>query len=174
VTNHFCFCNKRIFRERGISEQERETFCTQLQEVRQVRNMAIHRVTPQSSTLQKYGRIVQAIVGLLIRIGGHEFLQKYDDRVSNVCAVSSIQRLTKSFKIRQFIRTFWDIEEKETGGVNESPITETTAVRGIESLPRSEQKELNMKRSVEGQKLAAQIKPITSHRWPGTFGIRGE
>ncbi|RAO71522.1 uncharacterized protein BHQ10_007534 [Talaromyces amestolkiae] len=123
-----------------VCKQERETFCTQLQEVRQVRNMAVHRVTPQSSTIRKYGKIVQAIVGFLPRIGGQEFLQTYNER------------------IRQFIETFWDIEKNESGDVNASLIPETIIIRGIESSPRNEQKEYNMKRSVEEQKLAAKTK----------------
>lgn len=84
ITNHFCFRKKRIFRDYGVSEQERETFCSQLQEVRQVRNLAVHRVTPGNGKLLRYEKIVRAIVGLLMRIGGHEFWQQYSDRVSKL------------------------------------------------------------------------------------------
>ncbi|KAL4744734.1 uncharacterized protein BDW70DRAFT_154467 [Aspergillus foveolatus] len=82
ITEYFCFHHKQVFSSHGISAQERESFCAKLQEVRQIRNFAVHRVTLHTSTLQKYARVVQEVLGLLRRLGGENFQQSCTNRVS--------------------------------------------------------------------------------------------
>ncbi|KAH8693581.1 hypothetical protein BGW36DRAFT_207485 [Talaromyces proteolyticus] len=153
ITEHFCFHHKRTFSSHGISEQERESFCVRLQEVRQIRNLAVHRVTLHTSTIQRYARIVQGILGPLKRIGGGEFSKSCNDRMN------------------RFIETLWDTENNKSRDIELSTIVETNAIRGIESLSRSEQKRLNIERAIEEQKLAAQRQAVNTSRMAEDFQI---
>ncbi|KAF5865939.1 hypothetical protein ETB97_001515 [Aspergillus alliaceus] len=79
ITEHFCFHHKRTFRSHGISEEERESFCTKLQEIRQIRNFAVHRVALNASTLRRYAKITLDVLRLLQRLGGEEFRNLFND-----------------------------------------------------------------------------------------------
>lgn len=60
--------------------------------------------------------------------------------------------------MNQFIQTFWDIESNKWVQSELPTDAEKRMIRGVEDLPRSKQKELNIERAVEKQKLAAQKK----------------
>ncbi|KAL3430025.1 hypothetical protein BDV09DRAFT_189622 [Aspergillus tetrazonus] len=105
ITEYFCFHHKQFFSSHGISAQERESFCAKLQEVRQIRNFAVHRTTLHTNTLQKYARAVQEVLGLLRRLGGEIFQQSCTNRVKMVQRVEGLpRRKQKELNIEQAIQ----------------------------------------------------------------------
>ncbi|KAL4971159.1 hypothetical protein BDW66DRAFT_166222 [Aspergillus desertorum] len=142
ITEYFCFHHKQFFSSHGISAQERESFCAKLQEVRQIRNFAVHRTTLHTNTLQKYARAVQEVLGLLRRLGGEIIQQSCTNRLDH------------------FIHTFWelDIKSNDQEQVDLSTNTSTEMVQRVEGLPRRKQKELNIEQAIQKQRLAAQTR----------------
>lgn len=175
LTEHFCFRHKRFLSNHGISEQERETFCVRLQEVRQVRNFAVHRVTLHENTIQKYARIVQVILGFLKRIGGAEFLSLCNDRVSKPSESALVKQVITQLKMNQFIETFWDTENKESRDTEVLTSAERNvephSIQDKETMSRREQKRVNIEQAIEKQKLAAQRKAINVSRMAEEFQI---
>lgn len=82
VTEFFCFHHKESFKACGISEQERESFCLSLHEIRQIRNFAVHRVEVNWTTLTKYAKSALNVLAIIIRLGGKEFQSAQGDSVS--------------------------------------------------------------------------------------------
>ncbi|KAB8069059.1 hypothetical protein BDV29DRAFT_183508 [Aspergillus leporis] len=139
ITEYFCFHHKRNFSSRGISEQERESFCTKLQEIRQIRNFAVHRVTLNTNTIRRYAKIALDVLRLVQRLGGEGFRKSFND------------------PLNQLIETFWDIDNNTWPNMvfRDYPVTEIEK-KCAENLSRREQKEINLRRGIEDQKLAAQ------------------
>ncbi|KAL4789003.1 hypothetical protein BDV19DRAFT_383457 [Aspergillus venezuelensis] len=129
ITEYFC-----------MSPQERELFCVRLQEVCQVRNFAVHRVTLHTTKIQKYGRIITGLLGTIIRLGGEDFQQSCNNRLDH------------------FIRTFWDIESNKSIQISPSTTTGTKKVLSVGDLPKSKLKEAHIEQAFASQKLAAQRK----------------
>jgi hypothetical protein len=81
VTEFFCFHHKPIFRACGISEQERESFCSELQEIRQIRHCAVHRVDVNAATINKYAQCALNVLGIIERLGGQGFRKDHGEAV---------------------------------------------------------------------------------------------
>lgn len=70
VTEFFCFHHKVAFQSCGISEKERESFCSDLHKIRQIRHCAVHRVAVNAATIGKYAKSAQNVLAILKRLGG--------------------------------------------------------------------------------------------------------
>lgn len=81
-TEYFCFHNKRVFRDNGVSEEERESFCTKLQRVRQIRNLAVHRTTPSIRTVRRYANDALDVLKTVQRLGNEDFQRSFKNPVS--------------------------------------------------------------------------------------------
>lgn len=81
-TEYFCFHNKRVFRDHGVSEEERESFCTKLQSVRRIRNSAVHRVHPSAYTIRSYANDALDVLKIVQRLGNEEFKKSFNNPVS--------------------------------------------------------------------------------------------
>ncbi|CAG8025877.1 unnamed protein product [Penicillium nalgiovense] len=79
VTEFFCFHHKPIFKDCGISEQERESFCFDLQEIRQIRHCAVHRVDVNAATMNKYAKCALHVLGTIKRLGGQGFREDHGE-----------------------------------------------------------------------------------------------
>ena len=88
VTVFFCFNHKTIFKDCGISEQERESFCSGLQEIRQIRHFAVHRVNVNAITINKYAKCALNVLGTVRRLGGQGLGKDYGEAVCPVSFVS--------------------------------------------------------------------------------------
>ncbi|KAL5048332.1 hypothetical protein BDW71DRAFT_196336 [Aspergillus fruticulosus] len=96
-----------FFSSHGIPVQERESFCVKLQEVCQIQNFAVHQVTLHTSTLQKYARVVQEVLGLLRRLGGENFQQSCTNHVSQPTkpfSEAEVNKKQKELNIEQAIQ----------------------------------------------------------------------
>ncbi|KAB8231334.1 cell envelope integrity protein TolA [Aspergillus alliaceus] len=139
ITEHFCFHHKRTFKSHGISEEERESFCTKLQEIRQIRNFAVHRVALNTSTLRRYAKITLDVLRLLQRLGGQEFRNLFNDPLNCL------------------IETIWETDNNIWANMVFRDISITQSMqKDTENPSRREQKEMNLKRAIEDQKRAAQ------------------
>lgn len=81
-TEFFCFHNKPVFRNHGVSEEERESFCTKLQRVRRIRNFAVHRVNPSVYTIRKYANDALDVLRIVQRLGNEAFRRSFESPVS--------------------------------------------------------------------------------------------
>ena len=81
VTEYFCFHHKELFRTRNISDKERESFCSDLHKIRQIRHCAVHRVVVNATTIAKYARSAHNVLAILKRLGGTEFQNIYGGQV---------------------------------------------------------------------------------------------
>lgn len=88
VTVFFCFNHKTIFKDCGISEQERESFCSELQEIRQIRHFAVHRVKVNAITINKYAKCALNVLGTVRRLGGQGFRKDYGEAACPVSFLS--------------------------------------------------------------------------------------
>jgi hypothetical protein len=84
VTEFFCFHHKTIFKQCGISEQDRESFCCELQETRQIRHFAVHRVDVNAATINKYAKCALNVLGTVKRLGGQGFEKDHGEAVCPV------------------------------------------------------------------------------------------
>ncbi|CAG8205275.1 unnamed protein product [Penicillium nalgiovense] len=92
VTEFFCFHHKPIFKDCGISEQERESFCSDLQEIRQIRHCAVHRVDINAATINKYAKCALHVLGTIKRLGGQGFRKAHGEALD------------------RFVNSFWETE----------------------------------------------------------------
>ncbi|OJJ89275.1 cell envelope integrity protein TolA [Aspergillus glaucus CBS 516.65] len=138
-TEYFCFHNKRVFRDHGVSEEERESFCTKLQSVRRIRNSAVHRVHPSAYTIRSYANDALDVLKIVQRLGNEEFKKSFNNPLNEI------------------IQTFWEINNDGIMASQGHPVAQTKP-ECIPLLPKMEQKEVNMKRGLEDQKIAAQRK----------------
>jgi hypothetical protein len=81
ITEYFCFHHKQVFQARGISETEREAFCSNMHGIRQIRHCAVHRVPASAITIAKYARMVKNVLLISRRLGGTEFENAYGGSV---------------------------------------------------------------------------------------------
>lgn len=81
VIEYFCLHRKKLFQARDISECERETFCSDLHTIRQIRHCAVHRAPVNAATIAKYARSAQNVLAILQRLGGPEFQNVYGGQV---------------------------------------------------------------------------------------------
>lgn len=81
-TEFFCFHNKPVFRNHGVSEEERESFCTKLQRVRWIRNLAVHRVNPSVYTIRRYANDALDVLRIVQRLGNETFRISFESPVS--------------------------------------------------------------------------------------------
>lgn len=81
VTEFFCFHHKVAFQSYGISEQEREVFCSDLHRIRQIRHCAVHRVVVNAATIGKYAKSAHNVLAILKRLGGAEFEKSFGGQV---------------------------------------------------------------------------------------------
>jgi hypothetical protein len=81
VTEYFCFHHKVTFQACGISEKERESFCSNLHGIRQIRHCAVHRVAVNAATMGKYAKSAQNVLAILKRMGGTEFEEAFGRQV---------------------------------------------------------------------------------------------
>ncbi|CAG7956745.1 unnamed protein product [Penicillium salamii] len=84
VTEFFCFKHKKYFQSCGITEYEREAFCSDLHSIRQIRHCAVHRVPVNAATIAKYARSAHHVLAILKRLGGTEFQEAFGGLVSLV------------------------------------------------------------------------------------------
>lgn len=84
ITEYYCFHHKRNFEKSGISAEERERFCAELWEIRQLRNAAVHRVPLNATTIKRYARSALGVLKIVRRLGGKGFEEAYGESVSRV------------------------------------------------------------------------------------------
>lgn len=81
-TEFFCFHNKPVFRNHGVSEEEWESFCTKLQRVRRIRNFAVHRVNPSVYTIRRYANDALDVLRIVQQLGNETFWISFESPVS--------------------------------------------------------------------------------------------
>jgi hypothetical protein len=112
VTEFFCFHHKTIFKDCGISEQERESFCSELQEIRQIRHFAVHRVEVNAATINKYAKCALNVLGIVKRLGGQDFGKDYGEAVCPVPFPSHYNNRSHRHELQldRFVNSFWETE----------------------------------------------------------------
>lgn len=109
VTEFFCFHHKVAFQSCGISEQEREVFCSDLHRIRQIRHCAVHRVVVNTATIGKYAKSAQNVLAILKRLGGAEFEKSFGGQVRQESLfLRIIDMINLIYKLTLFLSTFWD------------------------------------------------------------------
>ncbi|KAJ5263531.1 hypothetical protein N7478_011136 [Penicillium angulare] len=141
VTEYFCFHHKEYFQSRGISEYEREAFCSDLHKVRQIRHFAVHRVPVNAATIAQYAKSAQHVLEMLKRLGGKEFQESFGELVN------------------QSLETFWDVR---TPGVPQTtlyrPSLQQQTDHGIRSNANLEVKAANIQHMRKLQNSAMERK----------------
>jgi hypothetical protein len=112
VTEFFCFHHKPIFKDCGISEQERESFCSDLQEIRQIRHCAVHRVDINAATINKYAKCALHVLGTIKRLGGQGFRKDHGEAVCPVPFPSHYNNRSPRHELQldRFVNSFWETE----------------------------------------------------------------
>jgi hypothetical protein len=112
VTEFFCFHHKPIFKDCGISEQERESFCSDLQEIRQIRHCAVHRVDINAATINKYAKCALHVLGTIKRLGGQGFRKDHGEAVCPVPFPSHYNNRSprRELQLDRFINSFRETE----------------------------------------------------------------
>ncbi|KAJ5917493.1 hypothetical protein N7466_011047 [Penicillium verhagenii] len=88
---YFCFHHKKLFQSCGITGNERESFCSDLHRIRQIRHCAVHRAPVNATTIAKYATSAKSVLATLNRLGGTEFRKDFGGLLD------------------QSIQTFWDV-----------------------------------------------------------------
>ncbi|CAG7950831.1 unnamed protein product [Penicillium salamii] len=112
ITEFFCFHHKTIFKECGISEQERESFCCELQEIRQIRHFAVHRVDVNAATTKKYAKYALNVLSTIKRLGGQDFEKDHGEAVCPVPFSSHYDNRSPRYELQldRFVNSFWETE----------------------------------------------------------------
>lgn len=128
VTEYFCFRHKKLFRAREISDCERESFCSDLHTIRQIRHCAVHRVAVNAATIAKYARSAQNVLAIVKRLGGTEFQNVYGGQVRLVTSylLSSILLTPYIVKVGAVPSVILGCAKPPSATVSSSPTTSPT------------------------------------------------
>ncbi|KAJ5686450.1 hypothetical protein N7536_009069 [Penicillium majusculum] len=112
VTEFFCFHHKTIFKDCGISEQERESFCSELQEIRQIRHCAVHRDNVNAATINKYAKCVLNVLDTIKRLGGQGFRKDHGEAVCPIPFPSHYNNRSPRHELQldHFVNSLWETE----------------------------------------------------------------
>lgn len=131
VTEYFCFRHKNLFRARGISDCERESFCSDLHTIRQIRHCAVHRVVVNATTIAKYARSAHNVLAILKRLGGTEFQNVHGGQVRLVTSylLLSILLTLDIVKVGAVPSVILGCAKRPSATISSSPTTSPTTKR---------------------------------------------
>lgn len=160
ITEYYCFHRKSAFQSRGISEQERESFCTKLQQVRQIRNFAVHRVMLKADTIRRYAKITIDVLVFTQRLGNSEYQALFTGPVSKSPYTPQVNNLgLTELKLNRFIETFWEASDSyQPEMIFQNYQATETSKTSEENFSNMEKRESNLNTTIEAQQIAAQRK----------------
>ena len=155
LTEFFCFHHKVAFQSCGISERERESFCSDLHQIRRIRHCAVHRVIVNAATIGKYAKSAQNVLAILKRLGGAEFEKAFGGQVRyESFFLRKIDMTNLIYKLNQFMSTFWGISGPDIPlvALNQS-YEQQSGYSDLDNL-LAETKTMNIRRMFEVQDTA--------------------
>ncbi|KFY22272.1 hypothetical protein V491_02852 [Pseudogymnoascus sp. VKM F-3775] len=94
-----CFHRKKDFKKSGISPEQREAFCSKLQDIRQIRNTVAHHQAVDARTIRRYAQSTLGVLKTVRKLGGKCFEEEYGKPLD------------------QLLDSFWEVETNNTGAV---------------------------------------------------------